>query len=291
MGQIALEAPLQKAGTGMHTLANDMLTVSILDPVADQEKLGTRYCSGGYVFEVKDGRHGSLMSGPTYPDEYTAFNGQGIPDAFNLSPLFETPPAGGQALVIGVGVCDLARDAVVEHCAWEVAQTAGGITMRTAQAFQGFGLRLERTVALRGRTLRSATRLLNSGQRPIPVRWFPHPFYPLPQGEEALCRFNVRVDVPENPAYRLAKNGWLARKPIAGEPRPGGYYQALDHQATSNLVVLQKHPALGLAAATCSYVPGLLPVWGNTRTFSWEPFFERTVAAGQEAAWWIDYEF
>jgi hypothetical protein len=274
----------------MYTLANDALTVSILDPVADQARLGTRYCAGGYIFQVEDARHGPLMSGPTYPDEYTAFNGQGIPDAFNLSPLFETPQAGPRALVIGVGVCDLAQNRVVEHCAWAVAQAAGSITMRTEQAFQGFGLGLERTVGLMGRTLRSATRLANTGQRPIPVRWFPHPFYPLPQGE-TLCRFNVRVRVAENPAYALAPNGYLARKPIAGEPRPGGYYQALEHEATSNLVVLQRHPALGLAAATCSYAPGLLPVWGNMRTFSWEPFFERTVAAGQEVEWWIDYEF
>ena len=48
---------------------------------------------------------------------------------------------------------------------------------------------------------------------------------------------------------------------------------------------------VGLVVGTCSYVPGLIPIWGNRKTFSWEPFYERTLAAGQEAAWWIDYDF
>lgn len=274
----------------MYTLANDALSLSILDPVAEQARLGTRYCSGGYVFEVVDRRLGPLMSGPTYPNEYTHYNGQGIPDAFNLSPLFEAAEGGGQALLIGIGLCDLAQNVVVEHCAWVVAQSEGELTMRTAQAFQRFGLTLERAVRLTGRTVRSATRVDNTGQLPIPIRWFPHPFYPMPAGDE-LCRFNIAVRFPENPGYALGANGYVRRKPPAGAPRPGGYYQPLDHEATTNLVVVQKHPALGLAAATCSYVPAFFPIWGNTRTFSWEPFFERTLAPGQGADWWIDYEF
>jgi len=55
--------------------------------------------------------------------------------------------------------------------------------------------------------------------------------------------------------------------------------------------VLQKHPVLGLVAGTCSYVPAFLPIRGNRRTFSWEPFFERTKAPGQTTTLWIDYDF
>jgi len=49
----------------MYSIANASLTVSILDPIADQGRFGTRYCTGGYIFEVIDCQHGPLMSGPT----------------------------------------------------------------------------------------------------------------------------------------------------------------------------------------------------------------------------------
>src|SRR3954454_18157206 len=71
----------------MYTLTSESLEVSILDPLADQGRFGTRYCTGGYIFQITDRRHGALLSGPTYPDSFNWFDGQGIPDALNLSPL------------------------------------------------------------------------------------------------------------------------------------------------------------------------------------------------------------
>jgi hypothetical protein len=271
----------------MYSLKNESLEVSILDPIADQERFGTRYCTGGYIFQIMDAQLGELLSGPTYPDSFNWFDGQGIPDAFNLSPLREPTAADATALVIGIGLCDLQANQVTEFCRWEVEQTPRQIGMQTEQTFQDFALELERSVSLYQRTVRSLTRLENTGRRPIPLRWFPHPFFPQPKTDE-LCRLNIAVSFPENPGYELAENGFICRK---GWPWQEGRYQALDHAAQTNLVVLQKHPALGLVAATCSYVPGFFPVWGNRHTLSWEPFFERTLAPGQETTWWIDYDF
>jgi len=271
----------------MYSLKNDLLEVSILDPVADQARFGTRYCTGGYIYQITDARLGELLSGPTYPDGFNWFDGQGIPDAFNLSPLREPTDSGATALIIGIGLCDLQANQVTDFCRWEVAQAPDHIQMQTRHSFQAFALELERTVRLRRRTVRSLTRLKNTGQRPIPLRWFPHPFYPQPATDE-LCRVNIPVNFPANANYELAANGFICRQ---GWPWTDGRYQALDHAAQTNLVVLQKHPALGLVAATCSYVPAFFPIWGNGRTFSWEPFFERTVGAGQEISWWIDYDF
>ena len=105
----------------MHSLKNDQLEVLVLDPEADKERFHTRYCVGGYIYQIHDAQHGALMSGPTYPDSFNTYDGQGIPDAFNLNPLRRTDDASTTALIIGVGLCDLAADTVVEFSPWTVA--------------------------------------------------------------------------------------------------------------------------------------------------------------------------
>jgi hypothetical protein len=273
----------------MYTLKSEFLAISVLDPLADRERFGVRYCTGGYIYQIEHARLGTLLSGPTFPDAFDWFNGQGIPDAFNLSPLRDpAAPADAPSLVIGIGLCDLPDKRVVEFCRWHVKTEASEIVMHTAHDHAGYALELERTVRLQNHTVRSSTRVLNTGQQPIPLRWFPHPFFPQLEADE-LCRFNIPVAMPENPGYELLANGWIARKGWPWDLR--GHYQPLDHAAQTNLVILQRHPQLGLVAATCSYVPALFPIWGNRHTFSWEPFFERTVAAGQQVTWWIDYDF
>jgi hypothetical protein len=268
----------------MYTLANDSLSVVMLDPVADRKHLGTRYCHGGYIFEVNDRRHGNLIAGPQYPGPFTPFDGQGMPDAFNLSPLIDRGSASTQALLIGIGRCDLATDTVLEYCAWDIEAKDNALAFRTQQAYAGYALTLERTLTLMDRTVRSTTRISNTGQVPIPIVWFPHPFYPQPATEE-LIRLNIEVSIPAESGYRVAANGWIHRN------GPPGYYQPLIHDAHTPLTVLQRHPVLGMVAASCSYVPAFFPIWGNPNTFSWEPFLERTVAGGHAYEWWIDYDF
>src|SRR5215467_14433079 len=103
----------------MYMLTNDELQVSILDPVADQARFGTRYCTGGYIFQITDANRGPLLAGPTYPASFNWFDGQGIPDAFNLHPLCEPTAANTMALIIGVGACELQQKQVMEFCRWE----------------------------------------------------------------------------------------------------------------------------------------------------------------------------
>ncbi len=271
----------------MFTLKNDSLEVTLLDPVADRERFHTRYCVGGYIFQVTDLKRGPLMTGPTYPDSFNTFDGQGIPDAFNLNPLRDPDSTSKESLIIGVGLCDMVADRVVEFSPWDVERDEVGIQMSTTQSYQSYALELARTVVLRRRTVHTAIHLRNSGRRSIPIRWFPHPFFPHPQTNE-LCKFNTPVTFPTNDGYVMGENGFIYRK---GWPWSKGHYLALDHDMQDNLVVLQRHPLLGMISATFSFVPGLLPIWGNTKTFSWEPFFEQTVARGQEVHWWTDYDF
>jgi hypothetical protein len=271
----------------MYSLTNRSLSVDILDPVADQARFGTRYCTGGYIYQVTDIKHGALLSGPTYPDSFNWFDGQGIPDAFNWTPLRQPNGSDSEVCIIGIGRCDLTTKQVLEFCQWDITPSTSQIQMSTRQTFAGFDFTLQRTVSLMERTVRSHTTLTNHGSTFIPMTWFPHPFYPQPKTDE-LCRFNIPVSMPENAGYFMADNGFVNRKAF---PDQIGFYQALDQQAHGTLTITQRHPLLGMVSATCSYVPTFFPIWGNQNTFSWEPFLERLIAPTQRLSWWIDYDF
>lgn len=274
----------------MLQLSNDQLTVTLLDPNADRSYLGARYCAGGYIFQITDCEVGDLLSGPTYPDSFNTFDGQGIPDAFNLSPLRAVGEA-TEAFIIGVGVCELhpnyTQNKVKTFGDWECGIGDAHIRMTTQPSYHDWSLALERVVRLHGRTVRSEITLANDGRAPIPMRWFPHPFFP--HAGEALCKINIPLGPIEGEGFGLREDGWIHRRnwPWSG----GGYYLSLDHSAAERLVIQQRHPVLGIVTATCSYIPDFFPIWGNANTFSWEPFFERIVAPGQELRWWIEYDF
>jgi hypothetical protein len=274
----------------MYNLSSADLSVNVLDPVADNGRFGTRYCTGGYIFQVEDAKVGPLLTGPTFPDSFNVYDGQGIPDAFSRAPLRD-PDSPDRALVPGIGLCDLTADSVVEFCVWDVRldvrAAPTSIRMNTTQSLGSFAFDLEREVSLNNRSLCSRTRIRNTGRVGFPISWFPHPFFPHPEGDE-LCRLNIPFVIRENPGYEMSAGGYIARR---NWPWGEGYYHALDHEARSPLVVLQKHPKLGLIAGTTSYVPCFFPIWGNRNTFSWEPYFERTVAPGQEVEWWVVYDF
>jgi hypothetical protein len=271
----------------MYTLANDQLSISILDPIADQGRFGTRYCTGGYIFQIDDAHKGALLSGPSYPDGFDWFGGQGLPEAFHNTPLYDKSASPDGAIVIGIGLCDMQTNKVLEFCRWDVQHTASELCMRTTQSLGAYSLELVRTVTLHGRTVRSHNHLVNKGACQIDLRWYPHPFLPLPTGPE-LIRLNVPVSFPENRGFEMASSGYVALK---NPWPPEGHFLSLEHQAHTNLVVIQKHPRTGLMAATCSFVPTFFPIWGNKNCFSWEPFFEHTMSPGRETTWWIDYEF
>jgi hypothetical protein len=270
----------------MLVLRNDELEVQLLDPVRDRERFGVRYCTGGYIFQIRDATRGDLLSGPTFPDSFNWFDGQGIPDAFNLGPL-ASARVQGEALIIGIGVCDVDGKKVKTFDEWRVRERADEIGFETTQRFETHALRLERKVSLAARTVRSWTRLRNLGEGTLPVRWFPHPFYPQTADDELLW-LNAPLTWKAGEGYTLQANGFIAR---TGWPWKEGHYLPLDHAATAPLVLLQRHPSLGLVGAACSYVPDYFPIWGNERTFSWEPFLERTVGPGRALDWWIDYSF
>jgi hypothetical protein len=265
-------------------LENGRLKVHVLDPVADRARLGTRYCTAGFVFQIEDlEREGRpLLSGPTYPDSYNLYDGQGAPDAFQPALAADR---GGTALGIGIGLIDTKANAVSEFAKWRIERSGGTIVFTTRQAFEDWTFDLERTLTLTGRTLRVDTRIANAGKRLVPFQWYPHPFWPVnPTGE--CCRMSIPVTLPDNPGYELLPDGFLRTK-VA--PPAGGWFLWVGTAADRPVEFLQRHPVLGLVAAWTDYVPAKLPVWGNARTFSFEPYCERVVNPGTETCWSISY--
>ena len=271
----------------MIELNSKNLSTTLLDPIEDRNRFGSRYCTGGYIFQITDAKQGPLLSGPTYPNSFNWFDGQGIPDSFFHNPLRAAGNLESEALVIGIGMCDLSAGSVTTHSDWEVETSANRAIFRTNQTLGPYRLDLERIVALTGRTVRSSTSISNTGDAPIPLRWFPHPFFPQPADDE-LCKLNFDVEMPSNEGFEFAESGYIRRK---NWPWEEGYYQPLDHRARTNPVILQRHPKVGIVTGSCGYVPSLFPIWGNRITFSWEPFLEVTIAENQSYRWHIDYDF
>jgi hypothetical protein len=283
----------------MYTLKNTHISVSILDPVTDQARLGSRYCTGGYIWQVTDARQGELLTGPEYPQEPNTFDGQGMPDMFHRPLGAEGVALGGEVGCIGVGRVrrtspvepfDVRHNReVIEFVRWEVGAGEDQVEMATEAAFRNWAYRLKRTVTLNGRTLASSTAIRNLGDAALPVRWFPHPFFPLTP-DEILCRFSIPVSMPENPGYFVNPEGYITRKKEHDWRR--GWFQPVDYQkADSSLTTVEKHPKVGQVTVVTDYLPSFLPIWGNDRTFSFEPYTERELAGGEEAAWSIEYTF
>lgn len=283
----------------MYFLSNSELKVSILDPVADVARLGSRYCTGGYIWQVTDTRQGELLAGPEYPKEPNTFDGQGAPDFFIGVLGAEDALLGGEVGVIGVGRVrrtspilpfDVRHNReVIEFVKWDVVQAGSSITLRTRAAFKEWAYALERRLALEGRRLTSTTAIRNLGDGMLPVRWFPHPFFPL-TADGALCRFSLPVSLPENPGYTLNEEGFVARKPDHDWVK--GWYQPVEYTLTDQLLVIeQKHDKVGLVTAAFDYTPAFLPIWGNDHTFSFEPYYEQQFSPGEGAAWSVAYQF
>ena len=283
----------------MYTISNDELRVSILDPITNMTRLGSRYCTGGYIWQVRDARLGDLLSGPLYPAEPNTFDGQGMPDMFQRALGAEDAPQGGEVHCIGVGSVrrtspikpfDVRHNPeVIEFLRWEVEEAGDTNIMTTSSTFRDWSYALERSVVLQGRAVRSTTIIRNQGQAPLPVRWFAHPFFPLTE-DNVLCRFSMPVSMPENPGYALNDQAYVVRKPEHDWNQ--GWYQPLEYeQAGSAMQAAQKHPLVGEVLVETDFMPTFLPIWGNTRTFSFEPYFEREVAPGDSASWQIHYTF
>jgi hypothetical protein len=280
------------------TIGNDELEVTLLDPEVDLARLGSRYCSGGYVYQVTDRKLGPLCAGPQYPAAMPIpFHGQGLPEVFEIALGQHRARVGDEVLVLGVGrvlresparpfhVRD--NPTVTERARYDVEREQSALTMLTAQTFERTALELDRRVSLDGRSLESRTRVKNHGDVALPLRWFAHPFFPF--SDDAWIALSLEADFAENPGFGWSDDGRIVPKPA--HAWPSGQYVPIRTALGYELTARQAHPSLGALDIECRFPLGFLALWGNDRTLSLEPFFHTVLEAGNSAVWSIVYRF
>lgn len=278
----------------MLTLKNHELTVLLLDPrsAATQARQGSRYCWGGYIWQVRDAG-GDLVSGPEYPEPQPApFNGQGLPEAFRVTDRTtgeRLTAVGDAGMVIGAGAVALTGNSVrlVSPAAWDIRALSGEIEFTTSQRFADWTVDLTRTVALRERTLISSTQLVNRGPAGLPLQWFPHPFFQLGEGRIA-GRLPREFGIADNPVFALNDGAFAMRH---GFPLGSGGHFELLRVRPIPFEANFTHPRLPFVRMRCDYVAAEIPVWANHHTFSIEPYLHARLAAGEEKTWSVQYEF
>ena len=281
----------------MLSLSNSTLSVSLLDPDDSTDRLrqGTRYCWGGYIWQVTDAKIGPVFAGGQWPDPNpTPFNGQGLPESFRhaefgtgVSVILEE----NRGFIIGIG--DVAPDAngelaVTKPCDWTITSGPGSIEFCTSQSGNGYACQLTRRVSLVDRTLTSATSLSNTGSRVLPLHWFAHPFFAL-DDRKLTCSLPASWGMAENVGYALDAKHRVMFKRRFNDIHDGHFQQLIVGKGESLRSVVS-HPKLSEIVLTTDFVPDSCPVWGNNNTWSIEPYIETTLAAGANRAWTLKYE-
>ena len=279
-------------------LTNDELEVDLLDPAspADQARQGTRFCWGGYVWQVHDRVEGPLLTGPEWPKpDPDPYHGQGMPESFRHGELPENEELARSAdsgFILGVGETAggaTGRHAFTHPCEWALTRSAQSLEFCTQQSAAGVAVMLTRAVHLSDRTVVSASSLTNTGDRPLKLTWFAHPFFALMDGK-LTCDLPAGYGIPENAGFTIDERGRLSfKRPFvcAGD----NAFQLLQVPSGVALRAIVSHPRLMQVKMEIDFTPDRCPVWGNHRTWSIEPYIIAQIDPGEQRRWSLRYEF
>ncbi len=282
----------------MIQLLNSQLLVNILDPIADQSHLGSRYVTGGYIYQVADMAIGNLLSGPQFPNPNPpVFDGQGLPEVFETALGADNAEIGTEVEVLGVGRVlresktpfhPRANPNVTDWSLWEIKSSSQQAVFKTRRSYGPWKYTLQRTVSLKERELTSKTELINQGDVFIPIRWFAHPFFPQ-LSDRRCCSFAPPATVPMNKGFTMDTEGIVHMK--ADYNWPSGCFQQLGFSREKPLEIKQFHPKIGEIKIRTDFPVSDLPIWANANTFSFEPYFTQTLNPSATIAWEMIYSF
>ncbi len=282
----------------MLTLSNVDLSVALIDPAnpAERDLLGTRFCWGGYIWQVEDSQVGPLLAGPEWPKpDPIPFNGQGLPESFRHAEFGtgrQLMLEDGRGFIIGIGEVgpgDEGELSVLKPCPWSITSSHGAIEFCTEQSGNGYTCQLTRRISLENRKLTSSTRLANLGERTIPLHWFAHPFFAL-DDRLLTCQIPASWDMAENVGYEFDEAHRLTFKRRFKDEFDGHFEQLIVDPQTPLRATLS-HPRLTEVIFSTDFVPSTCPIWGNANTWSIEPYMATELAPGTDRTWNLTYEF
>lgn len=279
----------------MLTLANDQLQIDVLDPTADADLLGPRFCAGAFVWQVHDLKAGPLLTGPEGPElKPDPFNGHGLPEACRDRArsgeawLWEDD----EGFAPGVGTLRRGPDGVVvaQPCNWHLDMGPTRAEFRARHAAAGYVAELTRTLELDGRSLRSHSRLTNVGPKPMELEWFAHPFFALDEQGGITVELPATASIDPESGFLLAANTLRGARRYIG--KDDGAFTLPDGLTEQPLTTRISHPALSDGIRfTTDFVPSECPIWMNGFTFSIEPYQRLSLEEGVTREWELTYTF
>ena len=278
----------------MFQLTNAELRVDLVDPTSERHLLGTRFCTGGYIWQVSDPRAGALLTGPQWPNPTPSpFDGQGFPESFRHRTRDGRPLTwhGLQGVALGIG--ELATQAsgdvtLVHPCEWFVTRATDRMTFETRQSVAGFDYSLVRSVILSGRTITSDTRLTNNGDAPLLLEWFAHPFFALTNGFPK-AEVPSGTTMKDNPGFSLA--GTTLQQKRRFEHHQDGHMDFIQLPPSAGAIFRLGHPTLTEIRFSTSFAPSECVIWGNDVTFSIEPYQTLILQPAETREWNLRYDF
>lgn len=271
----------------MFILKNATLEVEIIDPMKNKELLGTRFCTGGQIFQVKNSRREDLLSGPTFPKTYNTFDSQGIPDCFNGMPLVDYSLNAEEGIIIGIGLCNLKTNKVKTPCIWQTITSNNTMLFSTKHDYGCFSMTLERKITLENNQITVETEVSNQGEKNIIINWYPHPFFPHMDQAEICTPFFPFTIENNNPGYKKERESILWKN----QPDENGFFYAAEIPPIAGFSIDIKHPICSKITMRGSFPITSLPMWGNTNTFSLEPYLEKTLFPHTSQRWSVSYTF
>ena len=278
----------------MITIRSSEFSVDLLDPRADTDMAmtGSRYCVGGYIWQAYDKVGRALLSGPHFPSSNPPpFDGQGMPEVFEMPLGGEDGAVGDDVCVIGVGLVKKTSGMspfhprnnphVTKPCGWDVTAEDSRVIMVTAQSHGDKSIELRREVLVTGSGIESVSSVCNTGSADITLRWFSHPFFPL--NTDLSCgKIGSPVILPESAGYNMDAGGMIRMKPEY--PWEKGLFQLLEVKP-EKLNFAIPHPIAGYLYLQTDYNVIRLALWANAKTFSFEPFMQRTIKPKDNVTW------
>jgi hypothetical protein len=120
------------------------------------------------------------------------------------------------------------------------------------------------------------------------LQWFAHPFFMLTE-DLITADLPPKTSLADNPGFSLFGNRLTQKRRFRDEK--DGHFDHLHLTAGKNLEARLSHPALNQIDFSTNFSPDECVIWGNSNTFSIEPYLSLTLAPGEIRQWQLRYDF